>query len=106
VNGPLKMGIYLVVASRWSSEPTSVIRRAGRSMRTYTFEMTFPADLSSWLNWLASTPWKFVKMAPRLACKAARNESTKPPEDMAGYAGYGKGFVETRTLEDERVLGT
>jgi hypothetical protein len=44
-------------------------------------------------------------MTPRLACKAARNEFIKLPEDMARCAGYGKRFVETRTLEDERVLG-
>ena len=57
-----------------------VIRRAGRNMRTHTFEIALPDDLSRRLNWLASTSLNMVKMTPRLACKTARNDSTKSPE--------------------------
>ena len=56
LNDVLNMGIYLVPVSIWSSDPTLVIRRAGKNMRTHMEDTLLAEEPSSSLNWAAMTP--------------------------------------------------
>lgn len=47
-----------------------------------------------------------VKMTLMPACKAARDDATKSPEDMVRYVRYGGAYWKTRLLWQLRVEGS